>query len=727
MESSPTLQHTQSGPSHGTDANVDAPNAQPRPQNLHQAIGPNGQSFTMTWQSNGPLPNQQPVRAVPAFPAGFPPPFMNPHMHHAMHAHPVPFRLGTPPAGMPPAGTVRSISPARSRSEGPRQHTGENHFARLQAQQQVLLDTNRMVDLLASGLTANGERRPLTQQETDGLRMRTRVLLREIEFFGQQHETAVNIMAARQPQVLLDPQTAQYQMKYQALHAQAKYLSQRIDLLIQQHGTPSATPSTATPTVPSSTAQGISNTVSDTTPILPATNAAPSPESLTATAPLIPPTSTTTPASSRQPEMFLVFNPAGEPSALVVGPTGRYASPSLPSEILSVLLASQLPHDQLIAAFTQVMRSAVQPGGLLAGANFDTLSNLFPGFESLFTQRNSAEGRSRRAPNGNSHYMNENAGVVGPEGLQVPRSQSAQGSSQQAAARAQNGTGNNPARRDGDAAPDRGAAQAAVNNRQPDEVRDLLAPIIRNVWLVVSTVLFFYLFAGGTRGFWRLLILGGGALIAWSFQAGLIPMRYWNLLRQHWERLTDAQQPPNAEDHRHRDNAEAGQPAPAGAAPGPVPTAQAREPRDPQETANLLLARRQEANRSWITHIASEAYRTAAILVASLVPGIGENLVRENERRQREAREAEERRRREMEEQAKRLNDSSDDSANKGMNEVTANGSPSIAATATGNNTADLGGISRVNKGKGKASEEETAQQEEISVKKSNDDDVTTA
>ncbi|KAF2396031.1 hypothetical protein EJ06DRAFT_525037 [Trichodelitschia bisporula] len=148
------------------------------------------------------------------------------------------------------------------------------------------------------------------------------------------------------------------------------------------------------------------------------------------------------PLTAPTPQAFILQNPAGESTALIVGPTGQAVSPPLSNDVLYALLASQLPHQQLVQEFSRVVTGLLpmDVGGQGAGV---------PG-------------------------LNDIAGPPVVPAADTPAGPAA----------------DNP---NGPAPP---AAQP--NPVRPDEMRDLLEPAIRNLWLAVRIAGLMWLLLGGS-------------------------------------------------------------------------------------------------------------------------------------------------------------------------------------------------------------------------------------
>jgi hypothetical protein len=184
----------------------------------------------------------------------------------------------------------------------------------------------------------------------------------------------------------------------------------------------------------------------------------------------------------------------------------------------------------------------------------------------------------------------------------------------------------------------RNSAPAAVLRaaREPAEMRDLLAPIIRNLWLAlrIGGLLYFFNLGGGMHWNWRPLVVLALAAAWYVVQAGLFNEQL-DLLRGYLHRVV-------------------------GVAP-PVPTLVRVDGR-PDGGNNFVVAMRpgrpqEEERMTWLERRTREVERAVALFVASLWPGVGEAAVRmrvEQERRERELVEEERRiaeERRELEEQ----------------------------------------------------------------------------
>jgi hypothetical protein len=206
------------------------------------------------------------------------------------------------------------------------------------------------------------------------------------------------------------------------------------------------------------------------------------------------------------------------------------------------------------------------------------------------------------------------------------------------------------------------AQPAQLNNQaepdqpdQQDQVGDLLRillPLGGHLWLLVRLCGFVYLFSSG--GGWRnTIILGICAAIIFAAQTHMFDplIQYiWNPIRQHVEELIHSEQPIPAADRNTDPN---GQSIPA----------------TPQQMAERLLQERR-AQQSPIRRALTQAERSTALFLASLVPGVGERQIaarEEAERRQREQeetarREEEERERQRLEAESSRTDENGQDS-----------------------------------------------------------------
>jgi hypothetical protein len=249
---------------------------------------------------------------------------------------------------------------------------------------------------------------------------------------------------------------------------------------------------------------------------------------------------------------------------------------------------------------------------------------------------------------------------------------------------------------------------------------------VRNIWLLFRIGIFLYLFSSGGRPSWRLILMFLGVLAVWAIQNGWFGANFGaEGMRRHFEGLFGLEgrreRVPEIRANRRRGQTEA-RPGSQGEnnqqqqATASSSAAQGQEP-TPEDAARRLMQRSEETNRNRLVGQIRTVERTVALFLASLWPGVGENVVRVQEQRRREeerrAQEAEVEAKRKDEEQKKRVESgegSSSSSAPVIIGEVGGGSSSAAAGSSTsGADVASSDGVSRVNKGKAKASEEEVA------------------
>lgn len=207
------------------------------------------------------------------------------------------------------------------------------------------------------------------------------------------------------------------------------------------------------------------------------------------------------------------------------------------------------------------------------------------------------------------------------------------------------------ARQPGNQVQNAGQVRGLIAARQaPDEMRDFLAPVVRNLWLLVRLAIFAYFFFSSGRGYGRLSLLMAIGGLAYAINAGYFGQRADALiasLRRHFEDLVD--------------EARGNTPLPASQAVPPVQNANdngegssrsAAMP-TPEEVARRLAMQRAEQQRGRVRNTIRQFERTAVLCVVSLWPGIGEGVVQRQEQRRREAERAAEARRLAAEEAGK--------------------------------------------------------------------------
>jgi len=397
------------------------------------------------------------------------------------------------------------------------------------------------------------------------------------------------------------------------------------------------------------------------------------------------------PATSNEQQIYIVNDQNGSPYALLVGPTGQHASSPLPWNILQPLLSAQLPPIALARAMFNATNSAyAQTINSVRGHDVRSL-----GGTTLSSLRHGSNFRARPHRHRTAH--NEI----------VPQAEAAQN-----------------AEMDGDAA-------QAVQPREPDEMRDLLAPIVRNLWLVIRIAGFTYLLFGGGRALWRPLLIGIALTIIWAAQAGMFGDRF-DGLRRYLDRIVgieaaapDAGNQQNLAGANGQPNNE--QPVPAGQADGANAGLNAQAYR-PEDIARRLVEQRQQDDATWLMQQVRYVERMFGLFLASLWPGIGEQAVRLQEERTRQQEEHErivaeqerlqnendrlqEEQERGAPEQAEDTSGQPDDapSSSEVQDSTTVLPSPTEKNTGSSSSAAiasEESSISRVNKGKEKATEQ---------------------
>jgi hypothetical protein len=212
-------------------------------------------------------------------------------------------------------------------------------------------------------------------------------------------------------------------------------------------------------------------------------------------------------------------------------------------------------------------------------------------------------------------------------------------------------------------------------------MRDVLAPIVRNLWLIVRLCIFGWFFFSSGRGYGRLLILCILGGFVWAVNAGLLGARLNGILdavRRHFGEVVEEARhgvvdPPDANANQGRNGGASG-----------VGT--------PEEAARRLMVRRAEGQRRRVWDAIRRVERSVALAVASLWPGVGEAVVRNHERIVRERERAEEERRRREEEEREK-----EKAGEVGVAVKAGEGSSSVQVGE--------GSAGRVNKGKEKAVE----------------------
>jgi hypothetical protein len=615
-----------------------------------------------------------PVFVQPQFPQQMPFPFMQ-------HPGAIPGRMGTPPAGLRPIGTPRSASPARSISEGQRRSgtPAAELQTRLEHTRREIENVNRLLGVMQTGNMATGEPAPpLTEEARRQLQTYSASMVRHIDGFGADLNSLAN---ALHPNVRAQPDFISLQVLYRSVYAQGRAIQQQVQNIASNGGPTSAPaqqqdsrgrqallmPDQPFSTRPRPNSQPPSGAGFGSTPSLQG------PQNLTTAQDTIP-IPNTIPTTAPAPELHLLTDPTGTPHALVVGPAGRFTTSMLPPEIMYALLAARLPHDQLVSEFSRIMREALFPTASLGyfgpAARNSHLSSAATQQQALSTQEQALAALEAR-------QQRRLARAVQAAAAQAPQN-IVQRAAQLNAVQPQD----QPA----------GPAAPGVNG----EVRDLLGPIMRNLWIAVRIAMFAYFFLASGRGYGRLLILCGAALIVYALNLGFMGEQMntlWEGFRAHFEALIGlpAQPPPAAgEAQRNGQGAEA---------PAPNPT----------DTARRLVEQQQAQNRTWLRERVRQVERTIALFIASLWPGVGEGLVQAQERAENERRIAEETRIRE-EEEARKKKEEEETAEREKDSEAGPSNVPvdSLACTAsTSTEFANGDGVSRVNKGKERASDKE--------------------
>ena len=673
----------------GRQLNMPAPGQLPFPfplAALQNAQLPQGQSFTMTFNTGSAAMPQ-----IPGFPHGLPqlpmfPPQLQPQLP-ITHNHLGQMRTATPsrprtPHLAPPAGT-RSVSPSRlSRGARPDQSL-QSHIDVARSN----LDTaNRLLDVLASERNSDGTPAPpLSSDRVANLRSIGSRLIRDVESIQRELFAITESM----PAAVSLPEYTQARSSFRTLYEQVTQTRRRIDEI---------------------SSVSLSRTVSNVTPtIRPA-----------------PTTSSDLPTSAANPELRLLTNPSGQPTALLIGPGGRYTTPPLPMEILYALFASQLPHEQLIQEFRTIMREAAnlvmgnsaRTGQIAPDATTQIQSSLLTPTPTTTTQVDTRQQQQQPAaaapvqPQAEPQQAFQNpfhmmVAALAGDPLNPPahpaadaaQQPGANGAAADAAGQAAAGAGG-----------DQNAAAAAAANRPPDEIRDILAPIVRNLWLLMRIGIFFYFFSAGGRPSWRLILLALGAVAVWAIQNGWLGGAVGaDGLRRHFEGLfgldaarrdrpgPDIRPNRRVSDSERRPASRAGQPA--------------ADP-NPENAARRMVRAQDDASRNRVLGHLRALERTVALFLASLWPGVGENVVRVQEQRRRDeerrAQEAEVERKRKEEEEKKSIEEAA------GVGPAGEGTAADAASSAADLSSGD--GVTRVNKGKAKASAEEVEKQEAESL-----------
>jgi hypothetical protein len=440
--------------------------------------------------------------------------------------------------------------------------------------------------------------------------------------------------------------------------------------------------------------------------------------------------SSTTPQDT---QIYVVTDPSGQPQALLVGPSGQYTTTHLPVDVQSALLAAQqsgpLPTDQLARNFNQLLQE-VYVSTVSNGRQRHRIHH-------HHTTNGNAQGTASAGPNqqgnGNEQENDNNENNLAPAGNIAQPDLGVR-----AAVHGGWHVGPPPV-----IAPIQGPAPVQrVQAREPDEMRDLLAPIVRNLWLIIRIAGLLYFVVGGGRISWRPLLIVVGVVLIYGAQAGLFGDRL-EMLRRYLDRIVGVEPRDQAEQNARDGQRDAGNHGQA-----PDRNGQERVPQaelaagqtealanpdgsqnqqtgptpQPEDFARRLVQQRAQQDNTWLSRQLRSAERTVALFVASLWPGIGEQAVRlqaerdeREERARREAEEAAEEERRKKDEEKAQL--VGQDVAGEHTSEALLSGSldssngessSMAAARASGIDSSNEGSeLSRVNKGKQRATEDE--------------------
>lgn len=388
-----------------------------------------------------------------------------------------------------------------------------------------------------------------------------------------------------------------------------------------------------------------------------------------------------------QAQVYVVTNGSGEPQALLVGPSGPSISNPLPGDVYHSLAQSGLPADRL-------------------GREFHSF--LVAVWQSTIAMMRDAHHHNRRLqtarPPATHSGVNTGQPFQQPESLtaQIAALRATVGNQQAAAAAANGAAGAQPA-----------AAQppAPAQRREPDEMRDFLAPVVRNLWLIIRIAGLLYFIMGSNRALWRPLILAVAIMVIYAIQGGAFgdvvgERAEW--VRRYFNRVIGVEEQNRNGPARGATNGQnTTQQQPNGATVRPTP----------EDAARRLVQGRRAQDASWVRQQFHSVERTLALFVASLWPGIGEQAVRLQEEREAAARRAvEEEQRRRDEEAAAAAAPSENTNDNQQVEEPThytelaaAGSSRDAAVCASGVEAAggSSASLERVNKGKQKASDDE--------------------
>lgn len=643
-----------------------------------------------------------------------------------------PARPGTPHLNFGSMGTPRSISPARSASQAHRR-LDQSLQSRIEASRLNIENIGRMMDIMATNVNADGSQaHQITALSMAQLQAHNSTMMRELEAIGRE----INAIVTSIPSATNLPDFIQAQQNFMRTCALARDISNRI-MAMSDSGTRGLTQSdqqqmasqqnqlqTAPQQIQAQPVPPHAPARTHIQQVLWQPNLQPTPTQSLTSDPLR--TVQDIPLTATNNELRLLTNPAGQPQALLIGPTGRYATPPLPPDIAYALLATQLPHEQLVQVFTNIMSETM---------------NLMSGIRNAAATPTTAEEAS---PPRNTVTIppQSNTNQAPPPPVAPPQAQ-AQDPIDAIAAfmAAQPLPAAGPVQQPPAAAPPGPRQNAAPpNNRPPDEMRDILAPYVRMIWLLIRVGVIIYLFTAGGRPSWRLILLGLVVAVVWGVQMGFFGRGGGGgveLVRRYFEQLFGVGEEreriigegrrglgPNrrlSSSGGGRGSAEAASGSASSSSATATTAAATAErgrgptPPSPRETATRLVAERETRNRDWFARRVREVERTVALFVASLWPGVGENVVRVQEQRRREeerVREEEERKRREEEEKKSHGEDNGFDASPAEIVGVDAVGGSAGEGNTSGADVRAVDGLSRVNKGKGRATEDEVAAQE---------------
>ncbi|KAF2431477.1 hypothetical protein EJ08DRAFT_678246 [Tothia fuscella] len=672
-----------------TTTTVNDPNGHPHHPHHHHHPPPGMPMFAPPQMPQQQFPGMPPFAQLP-FGQQMPFPFMQPPGG-------VPARMATPPAGgLRPGGTPRSVSPARSISEGQRRvgTPAAELQNRLESTRREIENVNRLLGVMSTGNMASGSvAPPLSAENRQELQRYSASMVSHIDGFGADLQNLAN---ALHPNVRLQPDFVALQQLYQSVHAQGRAIQHQVQNMASNNpqmqslrgGGRDSSPMRSSNTAPSSSRPPPTSHPSDSSTHI-VTAIAPTPPSTaanTGTNLVVP---DTVPSTAPTPELHLLTDPSGTPQALVVGPTGQYATSLLPPEILYGLLAAQLPHDQLLQTVNAIMREVLNPPSL------HTFGIGLP-----------------QPP---INHANIAAGFVPPPPPQQAPLQP-QGRLQRLADRLnqrQQPQGNQPAIAGHLAVPgEQAGPAAAVAANAQNQARDILGPLMQNIWIIIRVAIFVYFFGSG-RGYWRIVILGAAGIVIYALNSGWFAQHtegLWERVRHHFEGLINLPQPQQQPQALVTGDGQGNGEGPSG---GVAP--------HPQDAARRLVERQQGRNRAWVRDRARDVERTVALFFASLWPGVGEGLIQAQERARAEEqrrRDEEEVRRKAAEEEAEAKKESEEEKEKAEVENGGKDGGSEVLrsvggeSAATGLDSSGVGGLNRVNKGKAKASEEEVVKQE---------------